>query len=113
MINNKESDVKQKLGERVNDVNFWRREIVAEAEQLENEIRQVDYLKQRIDREIQELEGPLKVSLDCTGVRRLKTSGNAVMYLDSVDYELSKVQFSCISLFVFSCNSESHLINFR
>ncbi|XP_055354059.1 tektin-3-like [Paramacrobiotus metropolitanus] len=92
LINNKESDVKQKLGERVNDVNFWRREIVAEAEKMETEIRAVDRLKQRIDREIQELEGPLKVSLDCTGVRRLKLSGNAIIYLDTVDYELSKEQ---------------------
>ena len=85
------ADTRYKLNDRVNDVNYWRKEVVAETEKLEKEIRDVDLLKQRIDREIAELDAPLRVSLENTGVRRLKKSDNAVLYLDGVDYELTKV----------------------
>ena len=93
LTENRLSDQKQKLTARINDVNFWRREVVSETEKLEVEMRNVDVAKQRIDRIIMELEGPLKASLDCTGIRRLKKDENAVMYLDGVDYGLGKVKY--------------------
>ncbi|GAV07108.1 hypothetical protein RvY_16984 [Ramazzottius varieornatus] len=86
------ADTRRKLNDRVNDVNYWRKEVVSETEKLEKEIRDVDLMKQRIDREIAELDAPLRVSLENTGIRRLKKSDNAVLYLDGVDYELTKEQ---------------------
>lgn len=92
VTDNRLSDQKQQLGQRVNDVNFWRREVGTETELLEREMHDVETIKQKIDRMIVELEGPLKVSLECTAIRRLKKSDNAIMYLDGVDYELSREQ---------------------
>jgi tektin-3 len=56
-------DSTQNLGERVNDIGFWKSEITHELDELIGETNALSDLKRRLERALIETEAPLQVSV--------------------------------------------------
>ncbi|XP_073905039.1 tektin-3 [Castor canadensis] len=58
-------DSTQNLGERVNDIGFWKSEITHELDELIGETNAISDLKRRLERALIETEAPLQVTREC------------------------------------------------
>ncbi|CAK9806686.1 TEKT3 [Anthophora plagiata] len=58
-------DTSRRLGERINDVNFWRNEIVSELERLFQEIERLQDCRFNLDKALKDIEGPLHIAEEC------------------------------------------------
>lgn len=58
-------DTGRRLGERINDVSFWRNEIVSELERLLQEIERLQDCRSVLEKAIRDIEGPLHIAEEC------------------------------------------------
>ncbi|XP_007943778.1 tektin-3 [Orycteropus afer afer] len=60
-----QADSTQNLGERVNDIGFWKSEILHEMDEMIGETNALTDLKKRLERALMETEAPLQVAREC------------------------------------------------
>jgi tektin-3 len=65
----------QNLGERVNDLAFWKSEITHELDEMIGETNALTDIKRRLERGLIETEGPLQVRM------RVRVEGTAAQWL--------------------------------
>ncbi|XP_064808941.1 tektin-3 [Oncorhynchus masou masou] len=76
------------IGERLNDISFWRSELNHEIDNMVSEIMALTEVKRRLERALQETEGPLQVSQECLYHREKRMSIDLVH--DNVEKDLIK-----------------------
>ncbi|XP_078257945.1 tektin-3 isoform X2 [Rhinoraja longicauda] len=81
------------LGERVNDIMFWKSELDHEAEQMSGESNTLVHIKKRLERSLMETEGPLQMAQECL-YQREKRMGIDLVH-DDVERQLIK-EVDCI-----------------
>ncbi|KAK6328239.1 hypothetical protein J4Q44_G00002170 [Coregonus suidteri] len=74
------------IGERLNDISFWRAELNHEIDNMVSEIMALTEVKRRLERVLQETEGPLQVSQECLYHREKRMSIDLVH--DDVEKDL-------------------------
>uniref|UniRef100_A0A668AJL3 Tektin n=1 Tax=Myripristis murdjan TaxID=586833 RepID=A0A668AJL3_9TELE len=79
------------LGERLNDIVFWRSELSHEIDNMVTEIAALTEVKRRLERALAETEGPLQVSQECLYHREKRMSIDLVH--DDVEKDLIKVMW--------------------
>lgn len=57
-----QTDSTQNLGERVNDIGFWKSEITHELDEMIGETNALTDIKKRLERALMETEAPLQVN---------------------------------------------------
>jgi tektin-3 len=87
--NNMESD--KKLGERINDIEFWKNEIEKEKDRLTKKISQVEAKRRDVEKQLHDTENQLRVSQENL-YEREKRQGIDVVH-DNVERELIRVSF--------------------
>ncbi|XP_061848233.1 tektin-5 [Colius striatus] len=60
-----QEDSRRDLGERICDIDFWRSELTYELECLLKEIHDLETAKKRLECAADEMQGPLKITLEC------------------------------------------------
>lgn len=83
-----QTDTSKNLGERVNDIAFWKSEINHEIDQIIGETNSLSDVKRRVERALAETEGPLQVAQECLYFREKRMSIDLVH--DDVEKELLK-----------------------
>ncbi|NXI92584.1 TEKT5 protein, partial [Psophia crepitans] len=83
-----QDDSKRNLRERISNIDFWRSELVYELECLLKETQALETAKKRLERAANELQGPLKVALECL-YHREKRQGIDLVH-DDVEKNLIK-----------------------
>uniref|UniRef100_A0A673K186 Tektin n=1 Tax=Sinocyclocheilus rhinocerous TaxID=307959 RepID=A0A673K186_9TELE len=78
------------IGERLNDISFWRSELNHEIDNMVTEISALTDVKRRLERALAETEGPLQVSQECLFHREKRMSIDLVH--DDVEKDLIKGQ---------------------
>lgn len=73
-------DTGRRLGERINDVNFWKNEIASELERLLQEIERLQDCRSILEKAIQDIQGPLHIAEECLYYREAR-KGNLVIYI--------------------------------
>lgn len=58
-------DTGRRLGERINDINFWRNEVVSELERLYQQIERLQDCRSTLEKAIRDIEGPLHIAEEC------------------------------------------------
>ncbi|XP_029954441.1 tektin-3 [Salarias fasciatus] len=76
------------IGERLNDIVFWRSELSHETDNMVTEIAALTEVKRRLERALAETEGPLQVSQECLYHREKRMSIDLVH--DNVEKDLIK-----------------------
>ncbi|KAJ7984833.1 hypothetical protein DPEC_G00358870 [Dallia pectoralis] len=76
------------IGERLNDISFWRSELNHEIHNMVSEIMALTEVKRRLERALQETEGPLQVTQECLYHREKRMSIDLVH--DNVEKDLIK-----------------------
>ncbi|XP_066560481.1 tektin-3 isoform X2 [Amia ocellicauda] len=76
------------IGERINDIAFWRSELNHEIENMVGEISMLTDVKKRLERALAETEGPLQVAQECLYHREKRMSIDLVH--DEVEKDLLK-----------------------
>ncbi|CAK6969675.1 tektin-3 [Scomber scombrus] len=76
------------IGERLNDIVFWRSELSHEIDNMVTEIAALTEVKRRLERALAETEGPLQVSQECLYHREKRMSIDLVH--DDVERDLIK-----------------------
>ncbi|XP_056325777.1 tektin-3 [Danio aesculapii] len=76
------------IGERLNDISFWRSEINHEIDNMVTEISALSDVKRRLERALAETEGPLQVAQECLFHREKRMSIDLVH--DDVEIDLIK-----------------------
>ncbi|XP_040125498.1 tektin-3 [Ictidomys tridecemlineatus] len=64
-IRKTQADTTQNLGERVNDIGFWKSEITHELDEMIGETNALTDVKKRLERALAESEAPLQVAREC------------------------------------------------
>ncbi|NXT73535.1 TEKT5 protein, partial [Zapornia atra] len=83
-----QKDSRRNLGERISNIDFWRSELIYELECLLRETQALETAKQRLECAAGEMEGPLKVALECL-YHREKRQGIDLVH-DDVEKNLIK-----------------------
>jgi tektin-3 len=96
--NQQESD--KKLGERINDIDFWKQELEREKDKLTKKINQVDTRRREVQKQLHDTENQLKVAQENL-YEREKRQGIDVVH-DNVERELIRVHalYYRLSLFL-------------
>ncbi|MXQ89438.1 hypothetical protein E5288_WYG000776 [Bos mutus] len=81
-----QADSTQNLGERVNDIGFWKSEIIHELDAMIGETNELTDIKKRLERALMETEAPLQVARECL-FHREKRMGIDLVH-DEVEKEL-------------------------
>ncbi|XP_051023656.1 tektin-3 [Acomys russatus] len=81
-----QADSTQNLGERVNDISFWKSEITHELDEMIGETNALTDVKKRLERALTEMEAPLQVARECL-FHREKRMGIDLVH-DEVEKEL-------------------------
>ncbi|XP_075417205.1 tektin-3 [Tenrec ecaudatus] len=81
-----QADSTQNLGERVNDIGFWKSEILHELDEMIGETNALTDLKKKMERSLMETEAPLQVARECL-LHREKRVGIDLVH-DEVETEL-------------------------
>lgn len=89
--NQQESD--KKLGERINDIDFWKQELDREKDKLTKKINQVDTKRREVQKQLHDTENQLKVAQENL-YEREKRQGIDVVH-DNVERELIRVYLFC------------------
>uniref|UniRef100_A0A4W4GQK4 Tektin n=1 Tax=Electrophorus electricus TaxID=8005 RepID=A0A4W4GQK4_ELEEL len=87
-----QENTSRNLGERLNDISFWRAELHHEIDNMVTEIATLTEVKRRLERALAETEGPLQVSQECLFHREKRMAIDLVH--DDVEKDLIKVRFS-------------------
>lgn len=58
-------DTGRRLGERINDVSFWRNEVASELDRLFQEIERLQDCRSVLEKAIRDIEGPLHIAEEC------------------------------------------------
>ncbi|XP_008853906.1 tektin-3 [Nannospalax galili] len=85
-IRKTQADSTQNLGERINDIGFWKSEITHELDEMIGETNALTDLKKRLERALIETEAPLQVARECL-FQREKRMGIDLVH-DEVETEL-------------------------
>ncbi|KAM9296143.1 tektin-3 [Gastrophryne carolinensis] len=88
-----QNDTSKDLGERVNDIAFWKSEIIHEIDQMIGETNALSEVKRRLERALAETEGPLQMSQECLYHREKRMSIDLVH--DEVEKQLLQ-EVDCI-----------------
>ncbi|KAM5274856.1 tektin-3 [Ctenodactylus gundi] len=83
-----QADSTQNLGERVNDIGFWKSELTHELDEMIGETNALTNIKRRLERALMETEAPLQVARECL-FHREKRMGIDLVH-DEVETELFK-----------------------
>ncbi|XP_026771408.3 tektin-3 [Pangasianodon hypophthalmus] len=83
-----QENTSRNLGERLNDISFWRSELCHEIDNMVTEIAALTEVKRRLERALAETEGPLQVSQECLFHREKRMSIDLVH--DDVEKDLIK-----------------------
>ncbi|KAM6320381.1 TEKT5 protein, partial [Podargus strigoides] len=83
-----QEESKRNLGERISNIDYWRSELTHELECLLKEIQDLETAKKRLQCAADELQGPLKVALECLYYREKRRDIDLVH--DSVEKNLIK-----------------------
>ncbi|KAG7491380.1 hypothetical protein MATL_G00003070 [Megalops atlanticus] len=83
-----QENTSKNIGERINDISFWRSELNHEIENMVGEINALSEVKRRLERALAETEGPLQVSQECLYHREKRMSIDLVH--DDVEKDLIK-----------------------
>nr|XP_001918419.2 tektin-3 [Equus caballus]XP_005597855.2 tektin-3 [Equus caballus]XP_005597856.2 tektin-3 [Equus caballus] len=81
-----QADSTQNLGERVNDIGFWKSEIIHELDAMIGETNELTDVKKKLERALMETEAPLQVARECL-FHREKRMGIDLVH-DEVEAEL-------------------------
>ncbi|KAI1886587.1 hypothetical protein AGOR_G00197340 [Albula goreensis] len=81
-----QENTSKNIGERINDISFWRSELNHEIENMVGEINLLTDVKRRLERALAETEGPLQVSQECLYHREKRMSIDLVH--DDVEKDL-------------------------
>ncbi|KAM5308252.1 tektin-3 [Glossophaga mutica] len=81
-----QADSTQNLGERVNDIGFWKSEIIHELDAMIGETNELTDVKKKLERALMETEAPLQVARECL-FHREKRMGIDLVH-DEVEREL-------------------------
>ncbi|XP_006608611.1 tektin-3-like isoform X2 [Apis dorsata] len=65
-------DTDRRLGERINDINFWRNEIASELERLVQEIERLNDCNSVLNKAIKDIENPLRIAEECLYYREAR-----------------------------------------
>ncbi|NWI65947.1 TEKT5 protein, partial [Todus mexicanus] len=60
-----QEDSRKNLGERLSNIDFWRSELLYELECLLKETQDLETAKKRLECAVDEMQGPLKIALEC------------------------------------------------
>jgi len=58
-------DTNRRLGERINDITFWRNELTSELERMFHEIEKLQDSKSVLEKAVRDIEGPLHIAEEC------------------------------------------------
>lgn len=58
-------DTSRRLGERINDITFWRNEVAAELERMLHEIDRLHDCRSTLEKAVRDIEGPLHIAEEC------------------------------------------------
>lgn len=58
-------DTSRRLGERINDITFWRNEVVAELERMLHEIERLHDCRSVLEKAARDIDGPLHIAEEC------------------------------------------------
>ncbi|KAK2543898.1 Tekt5 [Columba livia] len=83
-----QEDSKRNLGQRMSNIDFWRSELIYELESLLKETQALETAKKRLECAVDELQGPLKVALECLYYREKRREIDLVH--DDVEKNLIK-----------------------
>ncbi|KAF1442940.1 TEKT5 protein, partial [Pygoscelis papua] len=83
-----QEDSRRNLGERISNIDFWRSELVYELECLLKETQALETAKKRLECAADEMQGPLKIALECL-YHREKRKGIDLVH-DDVEKNLIK-----------------------
>ncbi|XP_062859617.1 tektin-3 [Trichomycterus rosablanca] len=83
-----QENTSRNLGERLNDITFWRSELSHEIDNMVTEIAALTEVKRRLERGLAETEGPLQVSQECLFHREKRMAIDLVH--DDVEKDLIK-----------------------
>ncbi|NXD84976.1 TEKT5 protein, partial [Halcyon senegalensis] len=83
-----QEDSRRNLGERISDIDFWRSELIYELECLLKETQALETVKKRLECAVDEMQGPLKIALECL-YHREKRQGIDLVH-DDVEKSLIK-----------------------
>ncbi|KAM8888879.1 tektin-3 [Synchiropus picturatus] len=83
-----QENTSKNIGERLNDIVFWRSELSHEIDNMVTEIAALSEVKRRLERALAETEGPLQVSQECLYHREKRMSIDLVH--DDVEKDLIK-----------------------
>ncbi|KFV50701.1 Tektin-5, partial [Gavia stellata] len=83
-----QEDSRRNLGERISNIDFWRSELTYELECLLKETQALETTKKRLECAVDEMQGPLKVALECL-YHREKRKGIDLVH-DDVEKNLIK-----------------------
>ncbi|XP_013384963.1 tektin-3 [Lingula anatina] len=85
---NRQADVTKRLGERVEDIDFWKKELVNECRAMENEIENLKEHKRILEKAYMDTNNPLHIAEECL-LHREKRQGIDMVH-DDVERSLSK-----------------------
>uniref|UniRef100_A0A3B4XGY2 Tektin n=1 Tax=Seriola lalandi dorsalis TaxID=1841481 RepID=A0A3B4XGY2_SERLL len=88
MTRRTQESTSKNIGERLNDIVFWRSELTHETDNMVTEIAALTEVKRRLERALAETEGPLQVSQECLYHREKRMSIDLVH--DDVEKDLIK-----------------------
>lgn len=82
----------RRLGERINDVSFWRNELISELERLLQEIERLQDCCSILNKAIKDIESPLHIAEECLYYREArKGMTNYYIYNNNHQIVLSKL----------------------
>ncbi|XP_076172692.1 tektin-3 isoform X2 [Ptiloglossa arizonensis] len=90
-VQNGQFDTGRRLGERINDVNFWRNEVVSELERLLQEIERLQDCRSVLEKAIRDIEGPLHIAEECLYHREAR-KGTELVHDDSEKCLLREIE---------------------
>ncbi|KOC64343.1 Tektin-3, partial [Habropoda laboriosa] len=85
-------DTGRRLGERINDVNFWRNEIVSELERLFQEIERLQDCRFNLDKAIKDIEGPLHIAEECLYHREARKEKCLLKEIETLNQNRKKLE---------------------
>ncbi|XP_011639987.1 tektin-3-like [Pogonomyrmex barbatus] len=71
-------DTNRRLGERINDITFWRNEVAAELERMLHEIERLHDCRSVLEKAVRDIEGPLHIAEECLYHREARKSTELV-----------------------------------
>ncbi|XP_015436179.1 PREDICTED: tektin-3-like [Dufourea novaeangliae] len=84
-------DTGRRLGERINDVNFWRNEVATELERLLQEIERLQDCRSILEKAIKDIEAPLHIAEECLYHREAR-KGTELVHDDSEKCLLKEIE---------------------